>query len=75
MAALTGEPLQGAAVMALFVLGTSVSLMAGPWLLLRMKHLGWGNGQWGVRLAGLALAVSAGVALYMGLVHDQAPWC
>ena len=75
VAALTGEPLQGAAVMALFVLGTSVSLMAGPWLLLRMKHLGWGNGQWGVRLAGLALAVSAGVALYMGLVHDQAPWC
>lgn len=75
VAALTGEPLQGAAVMALFVLGTSVSLMAGPWLLLRMKQLGWGNGQWGVRLAGLALAVSAGVALYMGLVHDQAPWC
>lgn len=75
VAALTGEPLQGAAVMALFVLGTSVSLMAGPWLLLRLHHLGWGNGQWGVRLAGLALAVSAGIALYLGLVHDQAPWC
>jgi len=28
-----------------------------------------------VRLAGLALAVSAGIALYLGLVHDQAPWC
>ncbi len=53
--------------MALFVLGTSVSLMAGPWLLLRMQHLGWVNGQWGVRLAGLALAVSAGC----GAVHGS----
>ncbi|MEZ7828323.1 MAG: sulfite exporter TauE/SafE family protein [Brachymonas denitrificans] len=73
VAALTGVVWQGAAVMALFVLGTSVSLMAGPWLLLRMRKLG--DGEWGIRLAGLALAISAGVALWMGLMHDQAPWC
>ena len=73
VAALTGVVWQGAVVMALFVLGTSVSLMAGPWLLLRMRTLG--DGEWGIRLAGLALAISAGVALWMGLVHNQAPWC
>ena len=74
-AALTGVVWQGAAVMALFVVGTSVSLMAGPWLLLRMQGMGLGDGQWGIRLAGLALAISAAVALWMGLMHDQAPWC
>lgn len=75
VAALTGETWQGAAVMALFVLGTSVSLMAGPWLLLRLKLLQAGDGAWGIRLAGLALLVSAGIGLWMGLVHQQAPWC
>lgn len=75
VAALTGVIWQGAAVMALFVLGTSVSLLAGPWLLLRLKGLGFADGQWGIRLAGLALAVSAGFALWMGLMHNQAPWC
>ena len=75
VAALTGVVWQGAAVMALFVVGTSVSLMAGPWLLLRMQGMGLGDGQWGIRLAGLALAISAAVALWMGLMHDQAPWC
>lgn len=75
VAALTGEVWQGAAVMVLFVLGTSMSLMAGPWLLLRVPHLGGTQGQWGIRLAGLALAVTAGVALWMGLMHQQTPWC
>mgnify|MGYP007017077193 CR=1 FL=1 len=27
------------------------------------------------RLAGLALVVTSGWALWMGLVHDTAPWC
>jgi hypothetical protein len=34
-----------------------------------------GNGEWGMRLAGLALAVTSGWALWMGLAHDTAPWC
>ena len=73
VAALAGGPLQGAATMAIFVLGTSVSLMAGPWLWLRLRNSAYGN--WGMRLAGLLLAVSALFALWMGLMHDQAPWC
>lgn len=73
VAALTGSALQGAAVMALFALGTSVAMMAGPWLWLRLR--GKGAGDWGVRLAGLALAASSVWALWMGLVHNTAPWC
>lgn len=73
VAALTGRALEGAAVMALFALGTSVSMMAGPWLWLRLH--GKGSGEWGVRLAGLALAASSVWALWMGFAHDAAPWC
>ena len=71
VAAMTGQAIQGAAVMALFATGTAVSMLAGPWLWLRLG----GQGQWGVRLAGLALAASSAWALWMGLAHDAAPWC
>jgi len=73
VAALAGGPLEGAMVMALFALGTSVSMMLGPWLWLRLR--GNRNGDWGVRVAGLALAASSGWALWMALAHDAAPWC
>lgn len=73
VAALTGDALEGAFVMALFALGTSVSMMAGPWLWLRLR--GKGSGDWGVRLAGLALAASSVWALWMGFAHNAAPWC
>ncbi|MDO8448266.1 MAG: sulfite exporter TauE/SafE family protein [Rhodoferax sp.] len=73
VATLTGRALEGAMVMALFALGTSVSMMAGPWLWLRLR--GKGTGEWGVRLAGLALAASSVWALWMGFAHDAAPWC
>ncbi len=72
VAALSGGPLDGALVMALFALGSSVSLMIGPWLLLRLNRL---HATLGMRLAGLALAATSGWALWMGLVHDTAPWC
>lgn len=77
VAALTGHVTDGAAVMALFALGTSVSMMVGPWLWLRLRghHDGQGRGDWGVRLAGLALAASSFWALWMGFAHDAAPWC
>ncbi len=75
VAALAGGPLAGAMVMALFALGTSVTMLAGPWLWLRLRGAAPGEGQWGVRLAGAALAVSSGWALWMALAHDQAPWC
>ncbi len=73
VAAMTGSAIEGAAVMALFATGTAVSMLAGPWLWLRLR--GSGSGDWGVRLAGLALAASSAWALWMGLVHDTAPWC
>jgi uncharacterized protein len=73
VAALTSSALEGAAVMALFALGSSVSLMAGPWLWLRLRTPG--SGQWAIRLAGLALLATSVWALWMGLVHDNAPWC
>ena len=73
VAAMTGSALRGAGVMALFALGSSVSLLAGPWLWLRLR--GQGSGQWAIRIAGLALLASSVWALWMGLVHNTAPWC
>lgn len=76
VAALAGGVGQGALVMALFALGTSVTMLAGPWLWLRLhSSRPSGSGDWGVRLAGAALAVSAGWGLWTGLVHNTAPWC
>ncbi len=73
VAGLTGRAIDGALVMGLFAVGTSVSMMLGPWLWLRFGSNS--NGDWGVRLAGLALAASAGWALWMAYAHDEAPWC
>lgn len=73
VASMAGSPPSGALVMALFALGSGVSLLAAPWLLVKLGTKGYGD--WGVRLAGLALAGSAAWALWMGLAHDAAPWC
>lgn len=73
VAAMTSSAAQGAGVMALFALGSSVSLMAGPWLWLRLRAQG--SGQWSIRIAGLALLASSVWALWMALVHNTAPWC
>lgn len=73
VAAMTSSAAQGASVMALFALGSSVSLMAGPWLWLRLRRQG--SGQWAIRIAGLALLASSVWALWMGLVNNTAPWC
>ena len=77
VAAMAGSALNGALVMALFALGTSVTMTAGPWLWLRLRGnvAGQGSGDWGVRLAGAALATSSGWALWMALAHNTAPWC
>lgn len=74
LATLTSRAWDGAVVMALFALGSSVSLLVGPWLWLRLQARPGADG-WGMRLAGLALAASSGWALWMGLVHNTAPWC
>lgn len=66
VAALTGQAVQGAAVMALFALGSSVALLAAPWAWLRLRTMG--SGDWGVRLAGLALALISARFLWMNLM-------
>ena len=73
VAALAGSVAGGAGVMALFALGSGVSLSAGPWLLLRLGRDG--RGGWSMRVAGLALALTSAWGLWMGLMYDQAPWC
>ena len=73
VAGLANSPIMGAGVMLSFALASSLSLIVGPWLLLRLRGLG--NGSLGIRLAGLALAAVSAYALYMGLVHNEAPWC
>jgi sulfite exporter TauE/SafE len=73
LAALTANVSDGAMSMALFALGSSVSLWSGPWLFLQLKKLGDGN--LGIRIAGLSLVLISVVSLWMGLVHNQAPWC
>lgn len=73
VAALTGHATEGAMTMALFALGSSVGLWFGPWLWLRLQT--WGDGAWGMRLAGAALFGVSAWGLWMGLVHEQAPWC
>ena len=78
VAALSSHPWEGAIVMGSFALGSAVVLMLGPvlWLRLRgVQSLGGRDGAWGVRLAGLALVLSSGWGLWMGLVESQAPWC
>lgn len=73
VASLSANALDGAAIMALFSIGTSVSLTAGPWLLLRLR--GARSGGWGIRLAGLSLAVTSGWALWMGITQPSGLWC
>jgi hypothetical protein len=77
VAALSGSAAGGAAVMALFAVGSGMVLAAGPWLWLRVRGMGQATGQgaWGVRLAGLALAAMSAWALWMGLMQNGAPWC
>lgn len=77
VAALAGSVAAGAIVMALFALGTSVSMVAGPWLWLRLRGDAafGGHGSLGVRVAGAALALSAAWALWMALAQNAAPWC
>lgn len=73
VASLSANAVEGAAIMALFSAGTSVSLTVGPWLLLKLR--GDGSGEWGIRLAGVALAATSGWALWMGITNPTGLWC
>jgi sulfite exporter TauE/SafE len=73
VASLSANALEGAGIMALFSIGTSVSLTAGPWLFLRLR--GGQSGSWAIRLAGLALAATSGWALWMGVTNPTGLFC
>jgi hypothetical protein len=73
VASLSANAWEGAAIMALFSAGTSLSLTAGPWLLLKLR--GGQSGSWGIRLAGVALALTSGWALWMGVTNPTGLWC
>jgi sulfite exporter TauE/SafE len=73
VASLSANAFEGAGIMALFSLGTSISLTVAPWLLLRLR--GGRSGGWGIRLAGLALAATSGWALWMGVTNPTGLFC
>ena len=78
VALFSGGPWQGALVMMFFALGGGVVLTIGPVLWLRLQQHHAVSASWssmGTRLAGLTLSATAAWGLWMGLVHDQAPWC
>jgi len=73
VASLSADAVDGAIIMAVFSLGTSISLTAAPWLLLRLNQAR--SGGWGIRLGGLALALTSGWALWMGITNPTGLWC
>lgn len=76
VASLSGGPLAGAASMALFGLGSGLSLALAPALLARLAQFGDRFRQdWGTRAAGFLLVVAALWGLWMDLAHRIAMWC
>ncbi|MFA6180357.1 MAG: sulfite exporter TauE/SafE family protein [Candidatus Methylopumilus sp.] len=76
VASLSANPLNGAISMATFAIGTSVSLLVGPWLWLKLQHGGkWINESRSMRLAGLILSAAAAWAIWMDLAHQVKVWC
>jgi sulfite exporter TauE/SafE len=76
VAALSGGPLEGALCMALFAVGSGISLGLAPAALRKLQD--WANSlrkDWGTRIAGLLLAATAAWALWMDLAHRVAEWC
>jgi uncharacterized protein len=73
MAGLTSNAIEGAFVMALFALGSGISLLAAPWLWMKLR--GYDSGPWAIRLAGLSLFIISSWGLWMSIAHNAAPWC
>jgi len=76
VASLSGGALEGAASMALFAVGSGISLGLAPTALRRLQDLGNRlRKDWGSRIAGALLAATAAWALWMDLAHRVAQWC
>jgi uncharacterized protein len=76
VASLSAGPMDGAVSMALFAIGSAVSLALAPKLLERLRRSGDQlRKDWGTRVSGLLLAGAAVWALWMDLAHRIAVWC
>jgi uncharacterized protein len=76
VASLSGGPLEGALAMALFALGSGISLSLAPALFARLQQAGNHLRQdWGTRAAGVLLVLAAAWALWMDMAHRVAVWC
>ena len=76
VASLSGGALDGAFAMALFAVGSGVSLALAPRLILRLQQTGNRLRQdWGTRVAGLLLVAAAAWALWIDMAHRIAVWC
>ena len=76
VASLSGNPMNGAVSMATFAIGTSLSLMLGPLLWLKLKQGNkWINESRSMRVAGLLLSLAASWAIWMDLTHQLKIWC
>ena len=76
VASLSGGPLDGALSMALFALGSGLSLSLAPALFARLQQAGNRLRQdWGTRAAGALLVLAALWALWMDMAHRIAVWC
>lgn len=76
LAALANGPVHGAAVMAVFAAGSSISLILAPWLWRRLRAgAGMARKEWGTRIAGGLLAAVALHAIWSDLGEQIALWC
>ncbi|MDB5912375.1 MAG: hypothetical protein JWP22_1050 [Ramlibacter sp.] len=75
-ASLSGGAGAGALSMALFALGSAVSLALAPLLFRRVVALGERpRGDWGTRAGGALVVMASAWALWMDLAHRVAVWC
>ncbi len=76
VASLSGGPLDGALSMALFAVGSAISLALVPKLFAHLQQSGNRFRQdWGTRASGFLLVLAAVWALWSDLVHRIAVWC
>jgi len=74
-AALSGGPAAGAMSMALFAIGSGLSLAVAPRLFNRVRAAGGVQREWGTRAAGGLVVAASAWALWMDLAHRIAIWC
>ncbi|WP_309246652.1 sulfite exporter TauE/SafE family protein [Ramlibacter montanisoli] len=76
VASLSGGLLEGALSMALFAIGSGISLGLAPSAFRKLQEMGNRlRKDWGTRIAGLLLAATAAWALWMDMAHRVAEWC